>query len=272
MNISTAETVAELRPAHYLLSEAPRDMVIAAKKYEERFHIEFASLTYFSRSLLDELHQPANGLTLAPSRVTIASHADKTILEDIEILSQIANHTQPTIPMRKSYFSALKSIYSKLPARPDEDSRDEHTLCVGIEREGRILAESMHWLPPSHSLNPHAKRIPYEDGLVIGLNEFPLLPPYTSCIIIDGAIASGTTIISVIEKLRSVTSCFYIYSVHSTYEGIRAITRYCLSARLKLKITVGHATSGISNKFYAVDPTSTKRLVVGDLGDTISDL
>src|SRR5205814_5394949 len=129
--------------------------------YEKRFGIRFATLTYFSKKLLDELHKADGDPTEALGNVTIASHKDKTILDDIRILSQIANSTSITITQRQRYLSALKHVYGKLPARPDEASRDKRTLCIGIEREGRILAQTMGWLPAGHNLHPHAKRIPY---------------------------------------------------------------------------------------------------------------
>lgn len=130
----------------------------------------------------------------------------------------------------------------------------------------------MGWLPIGHSMNPHAKRIPYEGGLIVGLSAFPQFINYDRCMIVDGAIASGATLIAIIEKLRSITSTFYIYSVHSSYEGLRAITRYGLSANVNITITVGHATTGMNAKYYAVYPDNTKRVVVGDLGDTISEI
>jgi hypothetical protein len=40
---------------------------------------------------------------------------------------------------------------------------------------------------------------------------------------------------------------------------------------LSVKITVGHATLGLNDKFYAVDQVNTKLVVVGDLGDTINE-
>jgi hypothetical protein len=267
-----ARTLLTFRPDHYNRSDAPKEMMAAAELYEQRFEIQFATLTYFSKKLLSELHRAERDASDVPSNVSIASRTDKTILDDIRELSRIANRDSITLAERKRYFSALKRIYGRLPSGPSEPSRDERTLCVGIEREGRILAESMGWLPKGHNLHPHAKRVPYAGGLLIGLSDFTTLHSYSSCLIIDGAIASGATIISTIEKLRSSVPSFRIYSVHSPYEGIHAITRYGLSSGLDLRLTIGHATAGINSHFYAVDPDDPNRVVVGDLGDTISDL
>jgi hypothetical protein len=261
-----------LRPAHYLRAEAPREMLIAAEQYEKKFGISFDSLTYFSKDLFNRLHQTEGDVPQVPDNVTIASLSDETILDDMQALSQVANSGSVSTTQRERYFSALKNIYSKLPSRPDLAIQDESTLFVGIEREGRILAESMGWLPTTHNLHPDAKRIPFNSGLLVGLGKFPLLQRYSRCFIIDGAIASGATIITVIEKLRPLIHAFNIYSVHSPYEGLHAVTRYGESESLNISITVGHATTGINAKFYAVDPTDPARVVVGDLGDTISDL
>jgi hypothetical protein len=267
-----AGTSLSFRPDHYDRSDAPRDMVIAAEEYEQRFEIHFATLTYFSKSLLNELHRPEGDPTDVPDNVIVASRSDKTILDDVKALSKVANSGPSiTIAQRRHYFAALKRIYSKLPD-PMVYARDEHVLCVGIEREGRILAESMGWLPRGHNLHPHAKRVPYEEGLLVGLNDIAVTQSYAKCIIVDGAIASGATIISTIERLRPLISSFNIYSVHSPFEGLRALPRYASATGVELQIAVGHATTGINSHFYAIDPTDPAKVVVGDLGDTISDL
>lgn len=260
----------KLRPIAYERAEAPKEMLLAAEEYERRFNIRFDSLTHFSKALLDGLHRPEPD---APSdTVTIASKLDPTILDDMEILSRVANTKSASMAQREYYFAALKSTYHKLPSRPDEATRDEDTLFVGIEREGRILAQSLGWLPSSHNLHPDAKRIPFENGLLIGLGQLIPSSAYIRCFIIDGAIASGATIITIVEKLRPITSSFNIFSVHATSEGLNAIVNYARSENLDLRVTVGHATTGIDDHFYAINPDDPNKLIVGDLGDTISDL
>jgi hypothetical protein len=266
---STREAI-NLKPVTYDRADTPTEMLEAAKKYESRFKVRFDSLTYFSEDILSRLHNPETDITSVPNNVMIASHSDPSILNDMEILSNVANSSSITTQQRESYFAALKNIYGKLPSRPDEATQDESKLFVGIEREGRILAQSLGWLPGSHNVHPDAKRVPFHSGLLIGLGQFATLREYDTYFIIDGAIASGATIISVIEKLHHGISSFNIYSVHSTYQGLHAITRYGRSEGLDLRITVGHATAGISKQFYAID--ATNKLIVGDLGDTISDL
>jgi hypothetical protein len=260
------------RPVSYERADAPLTMWKAAQEYELKFHTRFDSLTYFPKELLIKLHSVESDISKLPSNVTIASYSDPTILDAMRVLEQVANTKTPSVGQRQDYFSALKRIYRKLPSRPDEAAQDEHALFVGIEREGRILAKSMGWLPRTHSFHPEAKRIPFEEGLLIGLSEVPPLREYDRCFVIDGAIASGATIITVIEKLRLFTSSFNVFSIHSPYEGLQSLTRYGSAQGLDLRITVGHATRGINDHYYAIDPVDPSRVIVGDLGDTISDL
>jgi hypothetical protein len=264
-----SEEPARLSPVCYLRAEAPREMLFAAEAYERKYQIRFETLTYFSTTLMNELHRAEGDPTWAPKNVTVASRSDETILRDVDVLSDVVNSDHVALGDRERYYNALKSIYRKLPSY--KTSGLGQTLRVGIEREGGILAEAMGWLAPGHGIRPDAKRVPYKSGLLVGLSELPPLQSYASCLIVDGAIASGATLITLIEKLRAVTRSFHINSVHSSYEGIRAVTRFCRSKRVDLTITVGHATAGLNSKYYAVDSADTKRIVVGDVGDMISE-
>lgn len=263
----------KLYPVCYPRSEAPRDILECAKKYEDGFHVLFTRFACFSKELFSELHRAEHDPMEVSNNVTIASEMDKSILSDMELLGRVANRESAAVSERREYFNALKSIYHKLPSHPEDAASDESTLCVGVEREGRILAESMGSLPEGHSLRPNAKRIPYEGGLVVGLDD--LTPPestYSKCVIVDGAIASGATLMAIIHELRSVVSSFHIFSVHGPYEGLRGIVRLGEAVGVEVHITIGHATVGMNSKYYAVDPADGKTLIVGDLGDTISDI
>lgn len=261
-----------LRPVTYARAEAPEEMQTAAEEFERTFNIEFETLHFFPEFLLRKLHHIEGAGTGLPPEIEITSEKDQTITQDIQVLSNIVNNMPVDPTQRARYFETLKAIYRKLHSSPDEFKQDRSMLFIGIEREGRILARDLEWLPLEHHANPHAKRIRYEGGLLVGVTKIENLEAYSKCLIIDGAIASGATIISVIEKVRPLISSYKVYSVHSTYEGLHAISRYCASTGLDIKVTVGHATQGLNNKFYAVEGLNTKLLVVGDLGDTISDL
>jgi hypothetical protein len=265
----------ELRLAPHLRAQQMQQpqMWAAAERYEEKFGIRFTSLTHFPKDLLDELHRPEGDLNEVPRHVIIASQTDPTILEHMRELEEIANERSVTQVQRDRYYEMLLAIYRKLPDRPDVICKRKDVLCVGIQREGRLLAEAMGWLPKrrQRGLRPHAKRVPFEEGLLVGLTDIEISTGYSHCVIVDGAIASGATIMALIERLGSVVPDFHVYSVHGTYQGLRGITRYGQKAGVRLGITVGHATVGINSHFYAVVGGDENRLVVGDLGDTISD-
>lgn len=246
-------------------------MQAAGEPLEDQFRIRFESFTVFPQATLSLLHSPEGAEDIS-EKVTIVSASDASILSQIQVLSEVANCSGTTLDRRRRYYEGLKMIYSKLPFDYREKSQDAKTLFVGIEREGRILAEAMGCLPLGHSVCPHAKRVPFEGGLEIGITGIPELPHFAQAVIIDGAIASGATLIAMIGKLRHVVSSFHILSAHATWEGLRAICRYCAAEGLEIQIQVGHATTGINDHFYAVQSDDAGKLVVGDLGDTISDL
>ena len=253
-----------------LRAEASIEMREAAQPLEGRFGIRFESFTVFPGATLQELHRYES--EDMSDRVTVVSQSDPSILHEIEILTAVANKKNAGRSEREAYFDALKRIYHHLPQPAPEHLADATKLFVGIEREGRILADASGCLPLGHSLCPHTKRVPLEQGLEIGVTGIPTLPPYSGCVIIDGAIASGATLIAVINKLRSATSSFEIRSAHATWEGLRGIVGYCASEGIDIRILVGHATSGLNDHYYAVQQDDPSTLVVGDLGDTISDL
>lgn len=249
-------------------------MIAAGELLENRFGIRFENFTVFPKDTLEALHRPDPGEDLS-NAVTIVSAADPSIVKHVQVLSEVANSpnaAELSIGERKRYYESLKAIYKKLPFNYREASQDSNTLFIGIEREGRILAEAMGCLPAGHSLRPNTKRVFFEGGLEIGITGIPELPHFAQAVIIDGAIASGATLIAMIGKLRQVVSSFHILSAHATWEGLRAICRYCATEGLKTQIQVGHATMGINDHFYAVQSDDAGKLVVGDLGDTISDL
>lgn len=260
-----------LAPQHYSSLDAPTAMKLAAKSYETKFGIQFSSITYFEEELLSILHQRGAPEEIERS-VTIGSNQNIEILKEIRILTNVANTPNISSVHRAQYRSALESVYRMLPNQPDHILDRQGVLCVGIEREGRILAESMGWMSRPDAIRPEAKRIPYKHGLLVGVSAIPPLGKYSECVIIDGAIASGATLVAVMVELSKATSVFHIFSVHSTAEGLRAILRCAATAGLTVNINVGCVSDGINDHFYAIDPgdPTGNRVMVGDLGDTIS--
>ena len=262
----------DLKIAQYQRLEATPEMLAAADIFEKRFSLEFGTLTHMSAVALADLHRPPDsGLDLAEN-VTVASTNDPSVLADIGVLTEVANAPDISVADRRRYYAALRAIYAKLPCSLSQDREDPNSLFVGIEREGRILAESLNCLPEGHSIRPHAKRIGFDDGLLVGFLGIPPLATFGRCVVIDGAIASGSTLIALMEHLRAMVHSFHICSAHATRQGLRAITRYANATALDVRVTVGHVTNGLNNHYYAVLEQDPRRVVVGDLGDTISEL
>lgn len=259
-----------LQVKRFTRDNSPKAMLAEAAPYEEKFGIRFDSLTVFPLAFMRRLHRNVKTCNDFAEKISIASGEDKTILEDINCLGEIANNPNQSKAERETYYRTLKRIYEKLPVNPEGYLDDPVTLFIGPEREGRILAQSLGWLPEGRSIHPDAKRIPYKEGLLVGLSDCGLTGNYKRCIIIDGAIASGATLISVIRELGTKIKEFHIFSVHATIEGLRGILRYGSAHKLDIHITVGHATMGLNKKYYAVDKTDKE--IVGDLGDTICDV
>lgn len=249
-------------------AEASPTMALAAKNMEERFDIRFETLAVFSRETLQSLHAPTSDGQLHPG-IRIASTEHPEVVQWTAELGQIVNRPRLTVRDRTRYLDLLLEIYGRLDADV-QLIRDPATLVVGIEREGRILAEKLGWLKPVGNLHPHAKRVHFEEGLVVGLGAVGQPSDFRRCAIVDGAIASGATQITMLEHLRHHVTAFDIFSAHATLEGLRAIGRYAAGVGLDLRLTVGHATPGLNDHYYAVDADDHARVAVGDLGDTIS--
>lgn len=241
----------------------------AAKELEQQFGIRFETLAVFSRDVLQELHAPEPDVALQPS-VRIVSETAPIVAELVRQLTRLANHTTLSSDDRKHYLDALLAIYGRLEFEPARIAENPKTLVVGIEREGRILAERIGCLLPGKGMRPQAKRIHFEGGLIVGLNGVGKPNGFDDCVIIDGAIASGATQITLLEHLKDYVTGFRIFSAHATIEGLRAIGKYAANMDIDLSLTVGHATAGLNDHFYAVLPDDPNLLVVGDLGDTIS--
>ena len=145
--------------------------------------------------------------------------------------------------------------------------KDDDALCVGIRRAGHFLGETLGWLPEGRSICPHAKRIPYEKGLLVGLSQLQTSRRWNCLFLVEGAIATGATIISVVQQLRMQVESVAVCAVHAPLEGIEAIVRYCDTLKLPVSVSLAHATTGMNSKYYAVDPNDPCSVVIGDTGD-----
>ncbi len=241
-----------------------------AALYEQRFGIVFSRLVLFDADLLRALHAAWEERAVPGAGVTVVSATDPSVLGRIQVLTEVANTATIGSDDRQRYHDTLTEVYKALPETPSRDLRDPSVLYVAPEREGRILAEGLGWLPAGHSLHPHAKRIDYRQGMLVGLSEIICEHSYSRAVVIDGAIASEATLIALMESLLPAVTTFAVYSVHAAPEGIAAIMRYGSLAGIAVRLIVGHSSGMLNRKFYAVDPRRPACVIVGDLGDTIA--
>jgi hypothetical protein len=249
-------------------AEAEEDLDRTAAALEAQFGICFETLAVFSGDTLRYLHAPGADIASEP-RINIVAEHQPIITRLVDHLTDLANAPLLNHHDRLAYLETLLAIYSRLGLDAGSTSA-ETTLAIGIEREGRILAEKLECLPSSRSLRPQAKRVHYRDGLAVGITGIGEPEGFRNAVIIDGAIASGATLITLLEHLRQFIPHFSIYSAHATTEGLSAILRYAHSVALDVEVIVGHATTGLNDHYYAVLAEDPARVVVGDLGDTIS--
>jgi hypothetical protein len=249
----------------YGVADAPAAMRDAAGVFETRFRITFDSLTHFPDDAFARLHARAGDENSLMSRIDVACERHDSVRADFEVLTRVANMPVPDEADRIAYFDALRRVYEcvGIPAYNDD------SVIVAPEREGRMLAEALGWLGDPSDLVPHAKRIPYRHGLLVGLAQCRQPARGAHLVCVDGAIASGGTLIAILDSLAAPGTRVDIYSVHATREGIRAILRFAVSSRLDVRLHVGHVTDGLSPKFYAVEGPD-HHFVVGDIGDMIA--
>ena len=253
---------------HVPVSNAPSPMVEAARRYEERFCTEFATLTWFPRTLLKQLHQPLPGRH-APPNAAIAAVQQPSVLRQLETISTVANTPSPDFLARAAYRRSLEVLFRALRDQPFSLTAAASNFCVAPQREGALLATRLGYLKDIPSLTPEAKRIPYDSGLLVGLSE--VVPPTgrDTCLLVDGAIASGATLVAIIHHLCHVRS-FRIYAAHSAMSGLWALYNYGQQASIEIRCAVGEVSGTLNEDYFSVYPSG--KLVLGDVGDTIASL
>lgn len=247
----------------FLRDEAPQPMREAAAPFEDRYRIRFDSLTWFSPVALAALHEAGADETALRRRVQIASEVNRGVLRHFDRLTDIANLAAPSLEERTEYFGALKDVY-RGTARGI--ALGAGTVVVAPERESRTLANALGWLLAGGDLAPHAKRIPYEHGLLIGLSLSRRSFSANRLVFVDGAIASGAPLIALLDVLGRPDVPIDIPSVHAAREGARALLRFSGTRSVGMSARWARHRL-VVREVYAVDAPG--RLVVGDLGDMI---
>lgn len=253
------------------IADAPTYQQAAAEKYERRFDCKFSTLTRFPDKFLKDLHanlgRDEANIQNHSFRANVASMFDESIIEEIGKMTLIANRYNVTRAQNVEYFETVLNIYGRLRGGMEYLTTLDDTLCIGPEREGAIIAQTLSCLPAGRSSRPIAKRIPDESGLIVGLALENIRARYDRCVIIDGAIASGSTLIAIMQRLTSSISEFHVFSAHATASSLRALSRYAQAMQIILFVNVGHVSGTLNEKRYALHTDGT--LVIGDIGDLI---
>jgi hypothetical protein len=245
------------------------DLGALASDYEQTYSVSFSSLTVLPAGYLHALH--ATRREALPVTFRVISREQPDVGRMIDSLAAIANDKDMTREKRLAYRETLEHVYRSIGI---DAARTQFSgaLWVAPEREGRILAERLGCLTATHSVAPIAKRMPYKGGIAVGVDMPQLQAAFSDCVIVDGAIASGATLIALIERLKRTSQCVWVYAAHCTVASLWGLATYAETAGVELHVVVGHASGVLNAKFYAVSEDDPRQLMVGDLGDTISDL
>ncbi len=247
----------------------PVDLNELVSDYEHTYGASFSSISVLSAGYLRTLHAPRHH-TL-PLTFKVASLEQPEVERLADSLATIANDKDLTKAKRLVYRDTLENIY-RLIGIDAARERFSNALWVAPEREGRILAERLGCLSVAYSVAPTAKRMPYRGGIAVGVDMPPVAQTFSDCVIVDGAIASGATLIALIERLKGTAQRVWVYAAHCTVASLCGLATYAEAAGVDLHVVVGHTSGVLSAKFYAVSTLDSSQLMVGDLGDTISEL
>ncbi|MEU3985780.1 hypothetical protein AB0F77_37925 [Streptomyces sp. NPDC026672] len=233
--------------------------------FEKEHHTHFRHLVHFDSLLLESLHAPG----ALPDNVRIASTGRPDVIERMAVVTTVANLPRQRDTDRDRYLQALLDIYGMLPAQVRRSASAPGATVVAPEREGRILAERLGALPRERGWTPQAKRMPVAGGLLVGVDE--RLPPQAGrLVVVDGVVASGATLMAMLQLTLRPGSDVEIFTCHATRQGALALARYAERLGITLTLHVGHVSGTLNGKFYAVRPDAPDQLLLGDVGDTIS--
>lgn len=242
------------------------DLLAAAAAYEQRFDTTFATFVFFDAALLADLH--AEGPL--PGTVVQASATDPAVADHVDALTRVANLATQSADDQARYLHTLEEIYGRLAASPVMACQGAD-LVIAPQREGRILAERLGCLPgAAPAWAPQAKRIAVRGGLLVGFDSRPPATVDGRLAVIDGVVASGVTLMAALHLAAAPGARVDIFTCHSTTAGALALARYADRLRYATTVHVGHVSGVLNDRFYAVDPVDPARLVLGDVGDTIS--
>jgi putative hydrolase of HD superfamily len=233
--------------------------------------ITLPTLVSFDHDCLGALHHhPFRGDATA-SRVEIASWGDTAIAPSIRRLGAIARQPRHDSADRAAYRTILLDIYRALPLEVEALVGAGDTLVVAPRREGYLLAHDLDWLPQGRHIAPHAKRFKHDGGMVVGHDLVTPAQDYNCCVLVDGAIASGVSLMAMMIELAPRVRRFVVLTVHATGVAINALRHLAAQLERPLELYAGDVSGELNEAYYAVVPESSPpQVVVGDLGDMIA--
>lgn len=243
----------------YDSGNVPPDIIQAAKVYRELLPDgqDFVSYIYFSKPELN---------SLTPR---IVKHFNDEAFP--QIFSTVANTANASREDRQQYLRELLNVYQQMEPQLEINRK---TLLIAPQREGALLVKALGWDKRAQiTLLPHAKRVHYKEGIVVGLRDTEFSGKIDNVIVVDGAIASGSTLLALMSLLEDKgIRKIKVYAVHATERGLQTISNFAQKLGIDLTVHVGFVSGILNDHFYGVYPDNPNRLVMGDLGDTISDL
>ncbi|WP_369360744.1 hypothetical protein [Streptomyces sp. cg2] len=235
--------------------------------FEKHHDTYFSHLVHFDPRLLESLHAPGT----LPDTVRVASTGRSGVIDRMATVTAVANLPQQRVADRSRYLRALLDIYGMLPIQAQHSASAPGTTVIAPEREGRILAERLGVLPHRRGWTPHAKRMPVDGGLLVGVDAW-LPSPTDRLVVVDGVVASGVTLMAMLQLTLRPGAHAEIFTCHATRQGALALARYAEQLEVTLTLHVGHVSGTLNGKFYAVQPDDPDQVLLGDVGDTISPL
>jgi hypothetical protein len=242
------------------------EMRAVAAAYERRFDTRFHAYVFFDADLLAALHAPGP----LPGAAVLASATDPQVVRCMETITAIANTAEQSRQDRAQYLLALDEILARLSESPVA-AAVRSALVIAPQREGRILAERRGCLrTPVETWTPQAKRMPVDGGLLVGFDGPPARRTAGRVTAVDGVVASGVTLMAALQLATAPGAVVDLFTCHATAAGARALDRYAGRLGVDLTQRIGHVSGRLNDHLYAVDPDHADRLVLGDIGDTIS--
>jgi hypothetical protein len=245
----------------------PAQVLQSAIEIERRFGVSFQIFANFDHRWLKQIYSSdsENRIHDAVSQGVLHLKGDASQLNKLET---IANRTSLTQRERQEYLATFLSLLSDMPF----EASSANLLAVAPAREGMLLAQNLGW-SAGNLFSPHIKRITRYPDLAIGVEHLPrALSSAQRCRIIDGAIASGATVLTIMEIYSNVVEAFDIFTVHCTPDAMSALLNYARLLRKNITIYAAFVSGRLNDHFYAVSDNNPYSLLVGDVGDIISPL